>query len=81
MSDFLPERLLVALNYNGYEAVVVFFVISGFLITGNALRRWRALHDIELGAFYWRRFSRIVPCLLLLIAVLSALQCWGLPTT
>ncbi len=77
LSDFLPERLLVALNYNGYEAVVVFFVISGFLITGNALRRSRTLHDIRLGAFYWRRFTRIVPCLLLLIAVLSALHAMG----
>ncbi|WP_266159869.1 acyltransferase family protein, partial [Dyella silvatica] len=35
LAEFLPTRLLGALNYNGYEAVFVFFVISGFLIAGN----------------------------------------------
>ena len=35
----LPGWLLNRLNWNGYEAVFVFFVISGFLIAGNALRR------------------------------------------
>lgn len=74
LAELLPTRLLSALNFNGYEAVFVFFVISGFLIAGNAIRRWGALERIDLREFYARRFARIVPCLLALVAVLSALH-------
>lgn len=75
--DVLPLKLLNALNFNGYEAVFIFFVISGFLITSNALRRSGSLANIDLRAFYARRFSRIAPCLVLLVAVLSALHLLG----
>lgn len=71
---FVPRRFLSALNFNGYEAVFVFFVISGFLITGNSLRRWPQLERIDLYGFYARRFARIVPCLLLLVLTLSILD-------
>jgi peptidoglycan/LPS O-acetylase OafA/YrhL len=77
LADVLPEKLLNALNFNGYEAVFIFFVISGFLITSNASRRSGALANIDLRAFYVRRFSRIAPCLLLLVAVLSVLHLLG----
>lgn len=77
LADFLPEKLLSALNFNGYEAVFIFFVISGFLITSNTLRRSGTLANIDLRAFYVRRFSRIAPCLLLLVAVLSGLHLLG----
>jgi peptidoglycan/LPS O-acetylase OafA/YrhL len=77
--DVLPKKLLTALNFNGYEAVFIFFVISGFLITSNALRRSGSLASIDLRAFYARRFSRIVPCLLLLVVVLSLLHLAGAP--
>jgi peptidoglycan/LPS O-acetylase OafA/YrhL len=73
----VPQRLLDALNYNGYEAVFVFFVISGFLIASHALRRWGSLDRIDFKAFYARRFARIVPCLLLLVLVLSVLHLLG----
>ena len=77
LAEAVPTSLLSALNYNGYEAVFVFFVISGFLIAGNALQRWGSLSRIEPGAFYARRFSRIAPCLLVLVAVLSVLHLLG----
>ena len=77
LADVLPSWLLVRLNYNGYEAVFVFFVISGFLIAGNAARRWGSLARIDARAFYARRFARIVPCLLVLVAVLSVLDLVG----
>ena len=77
LAEVLLGWFLSRLNYNGYEAVFVFFVISGFLIAGNALKRWGSLERIELRAFYARRFARIVPCLLVLLAVLSALHWSG----
>ena len=77
LAAVLPGWLLNRLNWNGYEAVYVFFVISGFLIAGNALRRWGSLATIDARAFYARRFARIVPCLLALLAVLSALHLLG----
>jgi peptidoglycan/LPS O-acetylase OafA/YrhL len=77
LADLLPVRLLQALNYNGYEAVFVFFVVSGFLIAGNALERWGSLARIEPKAFYARRFARIAPCLFVLLAVLALLHGLG----
>lgn len=74
----LPHELLSALNYNGYEAVFVFFVISGFLITDGSLKRWGALSVISLRGFYVRRMARILPCLVVLVAVLSLLDAVGL---
>ncbi|HET6807373.1 MAG TPA: acyltransferase [Frateuria sp.] len=79
LAEVLPVRLLQALNYNGYEAVFVFFVISGFLIAGNALGRWGSLAGIDPKAFYARRFARIVPCLVALLAVLAVLHVMGMP--
>jgi peptidoglycan/LPS O-acetylase OafA/YrhL len=79
LADVLPPWFLSRLNYNGYEAVFVFFVISGFLIAGNALQRWGGLAQIDLRAFYARRFARIVPCLLVLIAVLAVLHLLAVP--
>ncbi|GAA5002445.1 acyltransferase [Pseudoluteimonas lycopersici] len=79
LADVVPGRLLGALGYNGYEAVFVFFVISGFLIAGHSLRRWGSLAAIDLRAFYARRAARILPCLLLLLAVLSLLHLVGVP--
>jgi len=79
LGDWLPRRLLDALNFNGYEAVFVFFVISGFLIAGHALRRWGELSRIDWRSFYRRRASRILPCLLALVAVLALLHALDVP--
>lgn len=79
LGEWLPRRLLNALNYNGYEAVFVFFVISGFLIAGNALDRWGDLTRIDLATFYRHRASRILPCLLALVGVLALLHALNVP--
>lgn len=77
LADFVPLPLLNGLNYNGYEAVFVFFVLSGFLIATTSLQRWGSLDRIDTKAFYARRFARIVPCLLLLVGVLATLHLAG----
>lgn len=51
----------------GFVGVDVFFVISGFLITGNILNGL-ARGSFSLGDFYGRRVRRIFPALLLVSA-------------
>lgn len=77
--EFLPVSLLKGLIYNGYEAVFVFFVISGFLITRHTLQRDGALRAIDWRAFYARRAARILPCLLALVPVLLVFHALGVP--
>ena len=79
LEEWLPRSLLNAFAYNGYEAVFLFFVVSGFLIAGNALDRWGTLSAIDLRSFYVRRGARILPCLILLVIVLAALHRLGVP--
>jgi peptidoglycan/LPS O-acetylase OafA/YrhL len=45
----------------GYIGVDVFFVISGFLITGQLVRELETRHRISFLAFYARRARRILP--------------------
>jgi peptidoglycan/LPS O-acetylase OafA/YrhL len=67
------------LFWSGYNGVIVFFVISGFLITTWSIRRWGTLAQISRRQFYLMRFARIVPCLLGLLAILSIFDRLGVP--
>jgi len=53
----------------GYVGVDVFFVISGFVITGLLLRERAGTGGTSLGAFYARRARRILPAAVLVIVV------------
>ncbi len=53
----------------GYIGVNVFFVISGFVITGVLLRECKATGKIGLMAFYARRARRIIPAMAVVIVV------------
>lgn len=55
----------------GYLGVDVFFVLSGYLITG-IIRDKLQKESFSLLDFYWRRFKRIVPALLAVLLVTSA---------
>lgn len=52
----------------GYIGVDVFFVVSGFLITGLIVRELATTGTLDLGAFYARRARRLLPASLLVIA-------------
>ncbi|MFT9064561.1 MAG: acyltransferase [Acetobacter persici] len=79
VAGVLPYRVLRFLTHRGYHSVFMFFVISGFLITSGMLRRWGNLRNSQLPFFYARRFSRIVPCLLVLLSTLVVLDLCGVP--
>jgi peptidoglycan/LPS O-acetylase OafA/YrhL len=59
---------------NGYYGVVMFFTISGFLITTNLLRKYGYVASVSLRDFYVMRAARILPCLALVTAILSAMS-------
>lgn len=59
----------------GYVGVDVFFVISGFLITGHLLRSLDREGSIRFGMFYAKRARRILPAALS-VAVLTTVASW-----
>ncbi|MBV6285949.1 acyltransferase family protein [Pseudomonas aegrilactucae] len=48
----------------GFVGVDVFFVISGYLITGLLLREYQRTGGISLSNFYRRRIRRLFPAML-----------------
>ena len=50
----------------GFTGVDVFFVISGFVITGMLLREHDATGRLRFGHFYARRIRRLTPALALM---------------
>lgn len=59
---FWPGRLP-----GGYVGVDVFFVISGFLITGHLMRELEATGRVRLAQFWARRARRLLPASLLVL--------------
>lgn len=69
--------ILVVLNHSqiiplsgGYIGVDVFFVISGFIITGALLRELEINSRIDMAGFYARRIKRLLPTALLVTIVI-----------
>ncbi|GAB1693946.1 acyltransferase family protein [Krasilnikovia sp. M28-CT-15] len=63
----------------GYVGVDVFFVISGFLITGLLLREVRETGRICVPAFYARRALRLLPAATVVIVATVAMSVLWLP--
>jgi peptidoglycan/LPS O-acetylase OafA/YrhL len=63
----------------GYIGVDVFFVISGFVITGVLLREKATAGSTSLVSFYGRRARRIIPMatLVIVIAIVASYQFLG----
>ncbi len=73
----LPVLVRHVVFRQGGDGVSVFFAISGFLITYVSVKRFGSLAAMRAGAFYRIRFARIMPMLLLLLAVLSVFHLAG----
>ena len=55
----------------GFVGVDIFFVLSGFLITGLLLAEWRHWGSLDLRRFWLRRARRLLPALLLVLVAVS----------
>lgn len=55
----------------GHFGVVLFFVLSGYLITGLLAREYDTAGRVSLRAFYLRRAARLAPALLVALAGLT----------
>lgn len=55
----------------GFLGVDAFFVLSGYLITSLLLAEWEETGRISLGRFWGRRARRLLPALLLMVAVVA----------
>ena len=53
----------------GFLGVDVFFVLSGYLITGILIREWTKTGTIDLKRFYIARFRRLLPALVLMLSL------------
>ena len=60
----------------GFVGVDIFFVLSGFLITGKLVQEVNATGRIRLLPFYVRRLRRLLPALLLMLTVVGLASTW-----
>lgn len=65
----------------GFVGVDVFFVISGFLITGLIVREVQRTGRLALGRFYARRIRRLLPATAVVLVATAALTVLVLPPT
>lgn len=64
----------VALLDGGFVGVDLFFVLSGFLVTGMLLRDVDTRGRVRLGHFYARRVRRLLPAAVVVLVATAALQ-------
>jgi peptidoglycan/LPS O-acetylase OafA/YrhL len=74
-------HLYPSLLPGGFAGVDVFFVISGFLITGHLWRGYQATGKIPLVDFWGRRARRLVPAAALVLAVTWGVSRLVIPAT
>ena len=79
LADWFGVAAVRAVVNNGNYGVTMFFVVSGYLITSNTLRRFGSLAAIDVRAFYVMRAARILPPLLLAVSVIVTLGLLDVP--
>jgi len=63
----------------GFVGVDVFYVLSGYLITGLLVQEVKNTHKLKFANFYARRLRRLLPALLLMLAATCVLGWLLLP--
>ena len=63
----------------GLLGVTVFFVISGYLITGLLTAEWESTRTINLPQFWLRRVRRLFPAIVTVIVVMAAVFAFASP--
>ncbi|HEX7442959.1 MAG TPA: acyltransferase, partial [Acidimicrobiales bacterium] len=63
----------------GFVGVDIFYVLSGYLITGLLLGEWARAARIKLGAFWLRRARRLLPALLVVLVVVTLVVRFAYP--
>lgn len=63
----------------GYVGVDVFFVISGFLITGLLVREIKRTGRLSISSFYARRIRRLLPAATFVLIAIGILSLFFLP--
>jgi len=74
---FLPAATLTYVGDIANLGVRVFFVISGYLITGLLLRELQQTKRISLRDFYYRRTLRIFPACYAYVAIIALVAATG----
>lgn len=83
----LAVLLVVVFHYwptvvpGGYIGVDVFFVVSGYLITGHLLREVDRDGSVSLGRFWARRVRRLLPASLTTLAIVAMATMVFVPET
>jgi peptidoglycan/LPS O-acetylase OafA/YrhL len=72
---FQGDKTIASLGHMG---VLIFFALSGYLITARLLIEYRSSGRISLRNFYLRRAFRILPPALVYLAILSVLSALGI---
>ena len=65
----------------GFIGVDIFYVISGFLITGLLLREMERTGNLDFKEFYARRFKRLLPTSFFVLGITAILSWMLLPAT
>ncbi|MEN3123097.1 acyltransferase family protein [Janibacter sp. LM] len=66
----------VAWVHGGYWAVNVFFIVSGYLITGLLLKEHDRWGTVDLVTFYVRRAKRLLPALVTSVVAIAVASRW-----
>lgn len=76
-SHFFDRNTSPLLVYLGHVGVLIFFALSGYLITTRLLEEFYATGRISLRNFYLRRVFRILPPALFYLGIVSILTSLG----
>lgn len=79
VSAVIANHFSKALLPSGYLGVDIFFVISGYVITSSLAGRESRSVSQFLAGFYRRRIKRLVPALLVFVALASVCICFFNP--